>query len=98
LLRRAEPGSDVPVEYRDDTVTVNFLTHEASVRGEPLHLRPTEFKLLVFLVQNPDRVLGHQELYDRVWGDQTGSLDSLKWYISSLREKIEDDTRSLELF
>jgi two-component system KDP operon response regulator KdpE len=94
LLRRAEPDSDVQAEYRDGTVSVNFLTHEASVRGEPLHLRPTEFKLLVFLVQNPDRILGHRELLDRVWGDHTGSLDSLKWYISSLREKIEDDTRS----
>ena len=89
LLRRAEPDDDVPVEYSDSTVTINILTHEATVLGEPLHLRPTEFRLLVFLVQNPNRVLGHQELLDRVWGNQTGSLESLKWYISSLRAKIE---------
>jgi two-component system KDP operon response regulator KdpE len=88
LLRRAEPDDDVPVEYSDSTVTINFLTHQATVLGEPLHLRPTEFRLLVYLVQNPERVLSHQELLDRVGGPQTGSLESLKWYISSLRAKI----------
>ena len=89
LLRRAEPDKIVPVEYGNSTVMVNVLTHEATVLGEPLHLRPTEFRLLVFLVQNRDRVLAHQELLNRVWGNQIGSLESLKWYISSLRAQIE---------
>ena len=89
LLRHAESDDAVSVEYGDSTVTINVMTHEATVLGEPLHLRPTEFRLLVFLIQNPHRVLSHQELLDRVWGNQTGSLESLKWYISSLRAKIE---------
>ena len=53
-----------------------------------------EFRLLGCLVQNSDRVIRQQELLDRVWGDQAGSLDSLKWYISSLREKIEENPQS----
>jgi len=91
LLRRATPPERVPARYSDDQLSLNFLTHEASIRGLTLNLRPTEFRLISYLVLNNDRVIDHQELLDRVWGDQAGSLDSLKWYISSLRTKIEDD-------
>ncbi len=93
MLRRAVPDEEIALKYEDSILALDFRSHEAHVKGEPLHLRPTEFKLLAFLVQNSDRVLSHQELLDRVWGDQLGSLDSLKWYISSLREKIEDSPR-----
>ena len=94
LLRRATPPEAVPVRYSDDRLSLDFLTHEAGIRGLALNLRPTEFRLLSYLVLNRDRVIDHQELLDRVWGDQAGSLDSLKWYISSFRTKIEDDSRN----
>lgn len=94
LLRRATPPEEVPARYSDDQLSLNLLTHEASIRGLTLNLRPTEFRLISYLALNNDRVIEHQELLDRVWGDQAGSLDSLKWYISSLRTKIEDDTRN----
>ena len=94
LLRRATPPKEIPVRYSDDHLSMDFLTHQASIRGLPLNLRPTEFRLLSYLILNNDRVIDHQELLDRVWGDQAGSLDSLKWYISSLRTKIEDDSRT----
>ena len=91
LLRRAAPGEDVPSGYSDSIVTLNFLTHEAEIRGEPVALRPTEFRLLAFLCENQDQVAGHQEILNRVWGDPYGSLDSLKWYIHSLRERLEEN-------
>lgn len=93
ILRRAAPDEELTLRYEDKVLMLDFRSHETRVNGESLRLRPTEFKLLAFLVQNSDRVLGHQELLDRVWGDQLGSLDSLKWYISSLRDKIEDNPR-----
>ena len=57
------------------------------MRGQPTTLRPTEFRLLAFLCQNRDGVVAHQEILDRVWGRQTGSMDSLKWYVHSLRDQ-----------
>ena len=92
ILRRATPSEEVPDGYSDAHLMLNFLTHEVQVRGQSLRLRPTEFRLLTHLVQNSERVISHQELLDQVWGDQAGSLDSLKWYISSLRDKVEGDT------
>ena len=92
MLRRATPPSTVPTSYSDSFLELNLLTHEASVLGQAVQLRPIEFRLLSLLVQNSDRVVGHQELLDRVWSDQGGSLDSLKWYISSLRKKIDTES------
>ncbi len=89
LLRRIAPQQDDPGTYSDRFLTLNHHTHEAQVRGQPIHLRPTEFRLIAYLAQNRGRVISHQELLDGVWGNQGGSLYSLKWYISSLREKIE---------
>lgn len=89
LVRRAKPPGEVPVRYQDTVVMLDLLTHDASCRGESIHMRPTEYRLLTYLTLNKDRVLSHQELLDNVWGDQGGSLDSLKWHISALREKIE---------
>ena len=98
LLRRAAPLADQPLHnYSDSSLSLDFPTHNVQVRGQSLHLRPTEFKLLAYLVQNKDRVLSHQELLDRVWGHQFGSLNSLKWYILSLREKVEENPRDPRL-
>lgn len=92
LLRRAEPPSDATMNYSDDFLSLNILTHEQTVLGKKMQLRPTEFRLLTFLALNNDRVVSHQELLDRVWNDSGGSLDSLKWYVSSLRTKIDDQS------
>ena len=95
LLRRALPPEQTPASvYSDICVTLNFLTHEVQVRGDLVYLRPTEFRLLSFLARNSDRVVGHQELLERVWGDPAGSLDSLKWYVSALRNKVEEEPQN----
>ena len=42
MVRRAKPPRGVPVEYRDSVISLDLLTHDASCRGETLHMRPTE--------------------------------------------------------
>ena len=76
---------------------LDLLAHEARVRGWAVHLSSTEFRLLAYLCQNRDRVVGHQELLDRVWGELGGLLDSLKWHIHSLRNKMEKDLQDPRL-
>ena len=61
ILRRAAPDEELALKYEDDVLMLDFRSHETHVHGESLRLRPTEFKLLAFLVQNSDRVLTHQE-------------------------------------
>ena len=64
------------------------------MRGnEPLHLTPTELRLLVTLVQNRGQVLSRQQLLGTVWG-YNGEYENEKTvtvHIRRLREKVEAD-------
>ena len=93
MLRRAKAPDDAPVEYHDTVIALDLLAHSTSCRGEVVQMRPTEFRLLAYLALNHERVLSHQELLDNVWGSERGSLDSLKWHVSALREKLESDQK-----
>jgi two-component system phosphate regulon response regulator PhoB len=68
LLRRAAPdASDEPIEI--DGLRLEPETFRASGGGQPLKLGPTEFRLLHYLMRNPDRVLSRIKVLDGVWGD-----------------------------
>jgi two-component system phosphate regulon response regulator PhoB len=68
LLRRAAP------EATEDAVEIAGLrldpqTFRVTGNGEPVTLSPTEFKLLHYLMKQPDRVHSRAKLLDNVWGD-----------------------------
>ena len=92
-------GDNVAVQeqasiHSDSELTLNFRTHEAFVRGRPVHLLPTEFRLLSLLVQNDKKIVSQEDILKGVWRGKGGSIDSLKWYVSSLRKKLGDDARN----
>ena len=95
LLRRN--GRDVPGEslvYDDGRLLVDLERRQVQLRGDPVQLTPTEFRLLSTLLRNAGRVVSHEELIREVWGmDESASLASLKVYIHYLRRKIEDRPR-----
>ena len=93
VVRQADPAREVRVEYCYPMISLGLLTHDASCRGEVVHMRPTECRLLTNLALNDNRVLSHQELLDKVWGNDVRSLDSLKWHVPALREKLETDPK-----
>jgi two-component system phosphate regulon response regulator PhoB len=67
LVRRSGALAD------DDTWVVGAIrldkaTHRVSVGGTEVTMGPTEFNLLQFLIQNPDRVFSRDQLLDAVWG------------------------------
>ncbi|MGI9290272.1 MAG: phosphate regulon transcriptional regulator PhoB [Gammaproteobacteria bacterium] len=66
VLRRSAQEPDLPLqqgllELRPDE-------HRLFVHGEELTLGPTEFKLLKFFMQNPERVYSREQILDAVWG------------------------------
>ncbi len=67
LLRRS---NTVPVKgqisFHD--IEMDLATHRVTRNGRRLHLGPTEFRLLEFLIQHPRRVFSREELLDAVWG------------------------------
>ncbi len=97
VLRRTDlpaPVSAAPSFVSGD-VTVNFDSREVTVKGQPVKLTPTEYKLLYQLVRNAGRVLPFDTLLSKVWGDEyRGDMDYLKTYVSRLRKKLGDDSEN----
>ena len=76
--------------YSDSEIAIDYPKHEIFVRGEPVELSPTEFRLLAVLTRSANQVLGQNQLLDQVWGrEYVGSLDVVRLYVGYLRRKIE---------
>ncbi len=68
-------------------------SHEVRRAGRVIELSPTEFKLLRYLMLNPNRVLSKSQILDHVWDyDFRGESGIVESYISYLRRKIDADT------
>jgi DNA-binding response OmpR family regulator len=95
-LRRAElvPTIDTPLVYSDGYLTIDLDKRQVLVRGEPVRLRVTEYRLLAYLLQNADRVLTFTQILDNIWGHEyQDSANYVHVYISHLRGKLEKDPK-----
>jgi two-component system OmpR family response regulator len=64
--------------------------HRVTRGGEVVHLSPTEYKLLHYLLMNSGRVLSRPQILDHVWSyDFDGESSVVDTYISYLRRKID---------
>ena len=71
-------------------IVINLERHEVSVSGELVKLTPTEFNLLVYLMEHAGKVLRHRAILQNVWGPEYGEeTEYLRVYIGHLRQKIE---------
>ena len=67
LLRRSNPATvSELLEFED--ITVNLSEHKVKRNGIAVKLSPTEYKLLVTMIERPGRVFTRENLLDRVWG------------------------------
>jgi two-component system phosphate regulon response regulator PhoB len=67
ILRRSKPDLIATV-LRAGDIELDRETHRVRRGGRELHLGPTEFRLLEFLMQSPGRVFSRPQLLDGVWG------------------------------
>lgn len=80
---------------KGNTLTIRGLkiekdSHRVFVVGEEVNLAQKEFGILLYLAQNPNRVFGREELFERVWGlDALGDSATVTVHIARVREKIE---------
>lgn len=68
LRRRAPQMTDDPIEVSG--LRLDPTTHRVYGNGTSLELGPTEFRLLHYLMSNPERVHSRSQVLDRVWGDR----------------------------
>jgi two-component system phosphate regulon response regulator PhoB len=69
VLRRRAPEA-APDVLEAGALRLDPGTHRVTVGGQPVHLGPTEFRLLRFFLARPERVHSRAHLLDQVWGDQ----------------------------
>jgi len=67
VLRRVRPAlSGQVLEYAD--LKLDTTGHKVTRDGSPVHLGPTEFRLLRHFLEHPQRVFSREQLLDAVWG------------------------------
>jgi len=87
LRRKAPESTDVPVQV--GRLVLDPATMRVSADDQSVHLGPTEFRLLRFLLSHPERVHTRAQLLDRVWGDHVFIEErTVDVHIKRLREAL----------
>ncbi len=96
VLRRATRATYTPrPPLRAGDLEIDFGRRRVTLKGEDIHLTPTEYDLLAHLALNAGRVLSHRALLQAVWGPEYGGETEYLWaYIRRLRQKIEPDPQN----
>jgi two-component system KDP operon response regulator KdpE len=90
------------VQFSSDQIKIGSLVidlaqRQAHSNGLTAHLTPTEFQLLIYLVNHVDKVVPHEELLTVVWGSEYQKCTHyLRVSIGRLRQKIETDLGNSE--
>ena len=91
VLRRSSADIQSPELLSVGALTIDEEQHIVLVHGQEVLLSRTEFSLLDYLARNANRVLTHDQLLERVWGqDYIGSNHVLRVAMSRLRQRIND--------
>ena len=100
VLRRFDSAAqdEGPSTFRQGDLEVDWRSHQVYVRGEPVKLSPTEFKLLACLIKNRGWIVTHEQLLQKAWGpNYVGDKSFVKLYIRYLRQKLEEDPHNPQL-
>lgn len=82
-------GQRTNSEYSDSRLKVDFNAKQVLVEGNPVKLTSLEFRLLYYLIQNQNKTVSKQELFEKVWNDKFTGDGTLNVHIRKIREAIE---------
>ena len=90
LKRRAVSSVDIAKEIAYADLNINLERQEVTRNGMPIKLSPKEYNLLVYLVENAERVVSRVEIAEKVWNTHfdTGT-NFIDVYINYLRKKMD---------
>ena len=92
LRRLSHAGDTGQTRIQFGVVSVDLVRRVVAKAGQPVHLTPLEYRLLVLLLHNSGKVLTHRQLLREVWGPSyVESYHYLRVYMGHLRQKLEDD-------
>ena len=75
------------------SLELDLTAHKVTREGKPIHLGPTEFRLLRYFMEHPGRVLTRAQLLDAVWGREAEVEErTVDVHIRRLRKAVNQDT------
>ena len=88
LRRGGQEPEDKPV--RVGSLSIDAARISASVEGKPLHLTPTEFKMLHFLARSAGRALSRLELFEEAMPESDALERAVDVHMKNIRQKLSD--------
>ncbi len=90
LLLRRKTGKEIENKQIDiEELTINTRTREVKYVGKLIDLTFKEYELLIYLVENQDKVVSRDELLNKIWGyGYDGETRTLDIHIRTLRQKL----------
>jgi two-component system, OmpR family, KDP operon response regulator KdpE len=90
LRRAATSATERPRRLRHRDLVVDLDEHQAHLRGSEVRLTPTEFRLLVYLMERAGQLATHRQILGAVWGaGYDRDVHLLRMTIRNLRLRLE---------
>lgn len=87
----AEPIIDSEYIFQFSDLVVNDYTKKVTRGGEEISLTSTEYKLLLYFLNNPEKVISRAEILDAVWGvNYELGTNVVDVYVNYLRKKLDN--------
>ena len=97
VLRRSEHLKTPSDQFNYDNghLSIDVARRDVLINNKRIKLTPVEFRLLTYLARNAGKVLTFEQILTNVWGNEyRGSMDYVHVYISHLRRKLGEDTKT----
>jgi two-component system phosphate regulon response regulator PhoB len=97
VLKRVYKEEEATEGFTQGDLTVDFLKHEVTVKGQPIQLTLTEFKLLSSLLESVGQVKTREYLLEHIWDHGEGVFSrTIDTHIQRLRTKLKEAGRYIE--
>jgi two-component system copper resistance phosphate regulon response regulator CusR len=92
MSKRYNVQSNIPTLLQADDLILNMDSKTAERNGIQINLTAKEFDLIVYLIQNKNKIISKKEIAEKVWGInfETGT-NSIEVYVNFTRNKIDKD-------
>ena len=78
------------IEFGDIRLNTETSSLSCTTTGESINVINKEFQLLEYFINNPNRILSKEQIYDKVWGyDNEIESNNLEAYLSFIRKKLK---------
>jgi len=91
LLKRKFPfDTNENILIKKDDLVIDIESHKVFYKNNEIYLPNKEFKLLVLLIQKPQKLFTREEIFSNIWGDDVVGDRTIDVHIRKLREKLDN--------